>query len=591
MPALPLRIALVLVGLMWCLPFLQSRHYFPVPLFYSEWLAAVLGLAALTVLVLPRVASDLPFPRIAILPLALMALLLLDIVLLKPAYPEQVFLALLYLLWAAALMVLGALLRREIGLAPLCAALAWFLVAGGLLNAMAGILQHYELRGPLEGVIATKVTQRAYGNLVQANHFSSQLALALASLGLLLAQERISRPIAGIAAALLLFALALTASIIAWFYVVLLVVLAVVLYLRERSVTHRQLAVYALALLLGFALAQGLASTPWLAAPKPLATATERLFESVPSFGVRLQLWHEAVLVFLQSPLLGVGFGQFAWHHFSLAATAGAAPLLGSFHNAHNIVLQLLAEMGAAGALTLLAGIGLWLWGLRRMVFGIEYWWLLSLLGVLGLHSLSEYPLWYAYFLGIAAVAFGIGERVTHRVEKKHAAQVGFGTALVVGWLSTASLIRNYYVLEVSLFPSAQKATPAEIERTNRALLSVHGSLLTPYVELAFARALDLDSDKLDRKLEFSARVMRFAPTGLIVYQHALFVALSGDLAQATQLLDRAVAVYPERLEPFARDLENLKSADRARLGLFVDRVDRHVRRQQGRPAPGDSGG
>ena len=440
-----------------CLPFLQSRHYFPLPLFYSEWLAAVLGLAALSVLIAPRYAQGLPLPRIALLPMALAVLLLLDLVLLKVAYLEQVFLALLYLFWTAALMVLGALLRREIGLAPLCTALAWFVVAGGVLNAVAGILQHYELRGPLESVIASKVLQRAYGNLVQPNHFANHLALALASLGLLMVQGRVSQRVAAIVAAILLFSLALTASISAWFYVVLLLILAILLYTRDRSIAHRHLVVYALAVLLGFALAQGLASTPWLAGPMPLETATERLFESVPSFGVRLQLWHEALLIFLQAPVLGVGFGQFAWHHFTLADTAGVTPLLGLFHNAHNIVLQFLAEMGAAGALILLAGVAVWLWGLRRVTIGVEYRWLLSLLGVLGLHSFSEYPLWYTYFLGIAAVLFGMGEQVTRRVERRHVAQLGFGVALLVGWLSVASLIRNYYVLEVSLFPHVRR--------------------------------------------------------------------------------------------------------------------------------------
>jgi hypothetical protein len=110
-------------------------------------------------------------------------------------------------------------------------------------------------------------------------------------------------------------------------------------------------------------------------------------------------------------------------------------------------------------------------------------------------------------------------------------------------------------------------------------------------VELAFARVLDLDSDGLDRKLQFSDRVMRFAPTPVIAYQHAFFLALKGDLAQATQVLDRAVAIYPEHLERFRRDLQNLKAADRANLEAFLDRVERHVRRQQGAPTLRDSGG
>jgi hypothetical protein len=294
---------------------------------------------------------------------------------------------------------------------------------------------------------------------------------------------------------------------------------------------------------------------------------------------VRLQLWHEALLIYLQAPLLGVGFGQFAWHHFTLADTAGVTPLLGLFHNAHNIVLQLLAEMGTVGAFVLLAGIGFWLWSQRRQPSAIEAWWMLALLGVIGLHSLSEYPLWYAYFLGIAAVLLGAGERVIREAGRRRIVQVGFGAMLIVGWLSAASLIRNYYVLEVALFPRSHKASRAEAEQTNRALLSVHGSLLTPYVELAFARVLDLDSGGLEKKLLFSSRVLRFAPTAVIAYQHAFFVALNGNLAEATRLLDRAVAVYPERLERFTQDLADLNPSDKAKLASFLERVNQYRNR------------
>jgi hypothetical protein len=42
------RVALILTGLMMCLPFIQPRHTEPFGFFYSEWVAFVLGLAAMT---------------------------------------------------------------------------------------------------------------------------------------------------------------------------------------------------------------------------------------------------------------------------------------------------------------------------------------------------------------------------------------------------------------------------------------------------------------------------------------------------------------------------------------------------------------
>jgi O-antigen ligase len=481
-------------------------------------------------------------------------------------------------------MVLAALLRREVGLTALCTVLAWFIVGGGLVSAFAGILQHYELRGPLESVIATKLTSRAYGNLVQSNHFAAHLALALASLGLLAARSRLPVALAALAAGVLLFGLALAASITAWVYLLLQTLLAGALYLRERTDASLRLVLYALALLLGFAAAQAVAATPWLTAPVPVVTATERLFEPVPSFNVRLQLWHEALLIFLQAPLLGAGWGQFAWHHFMQGGAAGVAPLHGLYHHAHNIVLHLLAETGVVGAAIPVVGVTVWLGGLRRIGFGLECWWLLALLAVLGVHSLNEYPLWYMHFLGIAALLFGIGESAIRPLERGRIAQFGVGAALVVGWLSAASLIRNYSILEMALFPRAHKASTAEIAQTNRALLEAHGSLLAPYVELAFARALDLDSRDVEKKLQFSSRVMRFAPTEVIAYQHSLLAALSGDLSQAAQVLDRAVALYPVRLERFSRELENLDPADRGKIAPYLERIRKHREAQQRGP-------
>ncbi|MBX9812686.1 MAG: Wzy polymerase domain-containing protein [Burkholderiales bacterium] len=580
-PGRPARASLFVVGLMWALPFLQSRHFLPLPMFYSEWLAFVLGLGALFLLPLPRPARELELPWVSFVPLALFGILLVHLALIKAAYPQQVLLASLYLLWAAALIILGSLLRRETGLAGMSVTLAWFVLAGGVLNALAGILQHYEMRGFLEPVIATKVFNAVYGNLAQPNHFADHISLALASLLFLCARGKVPLVVAGLLSCLLLYVLSLTGSRSAWLYLVAMAVLATLLYRKDNNTGHRRLLIFSLLLLPGFVLAQGLAHSPWLSAPTPLTTSTERLIELASGASDRLQLWREAWLMFLQSPLLGVGYGQFAWQHFLLAGTIEGASLTGHTNHAHNIFLQFLAETGLPGAVTLLAGITIWLWGLRRLELSLESWWVLAMLAVLGIHSMLEYPLWHAYFLGIASILLGAGETRFLRVRLQKTARAGFAILMVVGWVSALSLLHNYYVLETALFPRSPKATRMELDRTRRELMSVHGSLLTPYVELAFARALDLDSHNLDQKIEFSSRVMRFAPTAVIVYQHAALLALKGDHAQAMQYLERAVFIDSDKLDRFSAELARLGDRDKAALGAFRDRVQKYRESRQ----------
>ena len=57
--------SLAALGLMCLLPFLQPLHRYPLTSFYSEWLAFVLGIAALAPLAGKRVWQDMSVPVIA----------------------------------------------------------------------------------------------------------------------------------------------------------------------------------------------------------------------------------------------------------------------------------------------------------------------------------------------------------------------------------------------------------------------------------------------------------------------------------------------------------------------------------------------
>ena len=545
-------ISLVLVGLMATLPFLQPRHFHPIPLFYSEWLAAVLGLAAVSLLLMRRSAQQLEVPMVTLVPLVLAGLLLAHIALGRVPYPEQGILGVGYLLWSAVLVVAGRLLCHEFGFTRVAIVLAWFMVAGGAVSALAGILQHYQLRGILEGLIATKISTSMYGNLVQPNHFATYTALALVSLLLLCVRSAKPARVAGVLFAILLFVLSLSGSRSSWIYLVMIAIAAMWFYRLESTNERKRLKIYAMLLVPGFVLVQFVAQLPWLAAPEPSVTATERLVALVSGGSVRFQLWREAWAMFLEAPLFGAGYGQFAWNHFLLSASATEASLVGNTNHAHNILLQWMAELGLVGIVLPLAGLAVWLPGLKRRQATVEMWWAICILAVIGIHSLLELPLWYAYFLGVTSILLGATDNRCLTLKFAMPMRATIGVVLLAGWFGAFSLIRNYYVLEVSLFPRSHQASKAELDKTHRDLLGVHGSLLSPYVELAFARVLDLSKQDIDRKIAFSERVMRFAPTPIIVFRHSVLLALRGDRDGAIRALERAVGAYPGKWERMA---------------------------------------
>ncbi|MBX9812668.1 MAG: hypothetical protein K2Y16_13815 [Burkholderiales bacterium] len=84
-----IRVSLLLLGAMVSMPFLDPRHYSLFRHFYSEWLAAALGLAACIALVVGTAARGFAVPRIVIVSIGLIAIALLQLVVQQPTYPSQ----------------------------------------------------------------------------------------------------------------------------------------------------------------------------------------------------------------------------------------------------------------------------------------------------------------------------------------------------------------------------------------------------------------------------------------------------------------------------------------------------------------------
>jgi O-antigen ligase len=80
----------------------------------------------------------------------------------------------------------------------------------------------------------------------------------------------------------------------------------------------------------------------------------------------------------------------------------------------HNTLLQILAEAGLPGALIAVAAALRWGLAVLSRLRGeasSTVWWSLAGVGIVAIHSLLEYPLWYAHFLLLAALAAGMVAR------------------------------------------------------------------------------------------------------------------------------------------------------------------------------------
>jgi O-antigen ligase len=557
---------------MWVLPFLHYRHQYPLTTFHQEWWSALLGVLALVLLVAHDYWQRPEIPRIVQLPVALIAVILLQWGLGKMVYSNQALLYALYLMFAMLLMLLGARLREKFSMEKLAQVLAVFLLIGAELSAMIGILQQYRWHTPLDSVVVMKVSSGVFGNLAQPNHFANYIALGLISLGLLYRQRKLKAGYVALLAVPLLFVMTLSGSRSSWLYLLLMCGLA--WWWTRRDAGQRALLRYSLLLISGFGLMHLAVQLPFMSVTDDTVNTVQRLVGNAASSGsIRPHLWYEAVLIFMQSPWLGAGFGQFAWQHFQLQPALFQSNVTGLYNNAHNLIFQLAAETGVAGLLVLFASLGVWLYGLRRATLDAAHWWGYAALGVLAIHSLLEYPLWYIYFLAVAAILLGALDETRYHLELRNVGRMFVVAIMLLGLLTLAQLRNGHRQLEQAMGISSAPATGSTaFEHTRDMLAAIHGgSLLSPYAELSMSALIEINDEHLNEKLELNTRVMHFVPIAVVAYRQALLLAQSGRQEQAKTIIEQAVWSYPGDFAATRQQLAGLAEKDPAHFSALLE--------------------
>jgi len=390
-------------------------------------------------------------------------------------------------------------------------------------------------------------------------------------LGLLRMHWRMPIWLVALLAAPLLFVLVLSGSRSSWLY---LLCLAGISFLWQRNdKIYLPLLYYSLALLLGFGLMHFVVQLPWLAPgysggmSTGNVTTVERMIAGATSSSgsIRLYLWHEVWLIFAQLPFLGAGFGQFAWQHFQLGPVLRDTHITGLYNNAHNLILQIASEMGLAGLCILFGTLGLWLWQARNAQRSIYHWWGYGLLAVLAIHSMLEYVLWYAYFLGVAAITLGMLDNTTYRLKLRGMGRLSVTAILLLGALSLLQLWQSYRNLEGVMLRN-------DTNNMRAGLVALYGQpLLQPYAELFMSSMLPVSNDHLADRRIWNARAMHFIPISSVVYHEALLLALSDEQAAAQLQMERAIWSYPDNFTQASEELRALAREDPAHFATLLE--------------------
>jgi hypothetical protein len=282
---------------------------------------------------------------------------------------------------------------------------AFGVVGVGVLSAVIAAVQVY-LPSLTDSVLIAQsgIPGRAVGNLRQPNHLASLLVWSAIALVPLVEWGRIPRWLGAVLLTAIMWAVFLSGSRTGLYGGAAVLVAWGLADTRLSRATRIALALTAVFPLWALCL-------PWLSAHFPFIPhavgAATRLGDSDSS---HFAIWKNAVEMILQQPWRGVGWGEF---NFAWTLTPFPHRPTAFFDHTHDLPLQLIVELGIPLALVVL---GFMVWALVQGLVrawstqgpaghGARAAWVM--VAMIGIHSLDEYPLWYAYFLLPAAWAWG----------------------------------------------------------------------------------------------------------------------------------------------------------------------------------------
>jgi O-antigen ligase len=369
----------------------------------------------------------------------------------------------------------------------------------------------------------------------------------------------------------MLFVLVLSGSRSSWLY--LLWFAASAYFLQRRDAANRSLFLYAVFVLIGFGLMHLVVQIPWFAGASGSTNSVERLFGSNASGGIRLALWRESWFIFTQFPILGAGFGQFAWQHFNLDIAQHNFIINGLYNNAHNILIQTAAEMGLLGIAVLLGTMFMWVWLQRSQSFSIYHWWGYALLMVMAIHSMLEYPLWYAYFIGIAAITLGLFDFTSYRLELRNLGRLSVVSMLLLGVVSLYQAKQGYGKLELALSMRAPANHDSTyVPRIREALVDAHAyPLVSSYAELFMSSMIEPSVDHLADKIRLNEHAMHFVPIASVVYRQAWLLQLSGKTEEAKSQLEKSIWSWQSDFAAAHIELSNLARKDPEHFAALLE--------------------
>ena len=393
------------------LPFFLFKRAAPQAAFYSE-LTGIICVAMFLLFACFGIKHFLIFNRLTLYLTAIASYLIVDIFINEPIYPSLQWLYIGSLLLGSLVSIIISSLCHQQGYKKILVTVCYGLMIGAILQDSVVILQtlHQDWTGGWINYIG--LGQPYSGNIGQRNLLAHYLSWGILATAYLVYQKRLAR-VTGWAVVIFQAAIlgAVNSVTLILYMLSILLLLVIARYWQNQLPKSilKTLAFTVIAVLI------------FQAITLPIITSIQDTFATnISSIGrltgaldykSRLIEWHKAWLIFLENPWFGTGWGSYAYQSFVVSVDPRFSSDMsgnGVFTHTHNIILNLLAETGIVGTSLILGGFAYLLKPLLRRSWQVETVTILAMIIVTAVHSLLEFPLWYAHFFFVFVILLAI---------------------------------------------------------------------------------------------------------------------------------------------------------------------------------------
>jgi O-antigen ligase len=294
--------------------------------------------------------------------------------------------------------------------------------------------------------------------------------------------------------------------------------------------------------------------------------STQRLADR--GVGQRLGMLHVAWAEFTTHPIFGGGFGSFSDWEFRLGLQQ-KHPLYST--NAHNIFAQIGAELGLLGLLALLLPGCISLWFLVRRLWkeGLGHWaeWTIPSLGFCAMllgYSLTEFPLWYVYFLIPFALCWGALDRtaIALRITPSIKFLLALIPLLMLAFMTWSSM-RYFEIVKLTAMAtnnSIYKENKSIYQKKLQNIISSPG--FSPIIDALNFYSLSVDPFMLKDKVALGERAASRYIGAWFLQKLSYLYAIDHNPTKAAQTLAKACAFYPDDCPDVRDSIRHLQTLD-----------------------------